>query len=390
MSVTYARGFTAGAVACGVKYPDRLDVAVVLSERPCTAAAVYTKNEVVAAPIVVTRRHLAAAKPRAIVVNSGNANACTGVQGERDAGAVCAAVAQRLGLKTNEVAVASTGVIGVRLPLDRIVKGLSALALSPEGGADAARAIMTTDTRPKTATREVTLAGGSVRVGGMAKGAGMIHPDLATLLCFVTTDAAIDAASLQLAVTDAAEHSFNSISVDGDTSTNDTLLVLANGASGVEIGESDGPAFTDALREVCLELARAIVADGEGATKVFEVRVSGARDAREARLAARTIASSNLVKTAVHGADPNWGRVLAAAGRSGARVDDRRASVRIDGQAVYDRGTPCRYDAAALRRALEGNEIVIELDLALGDASAHAWGCDLTAEYVRINSDYTT
>lgn len=376
----------------GSKYgrPDRLDLAVILSERPCAAAALYTTNQVVAAPIVVTRRHLAAARPRAVVVNSGNANACTGAQGERDAEATAAAVAQRFGLRAQEVVVASTGVIGVLLPVARIVAGVARIRLSERSGDDAARAIMTTDTRPKTATRELRLAGGSVRIGGMAKGAGMIHPQLATLLCFVTTDAALDAVPLERALRDAAADSFNAISVDGDTSTNDMLLVLANGASGVAVGGAAEARFAAALREVCVELARAIVADGEGATKVFEVRVSGARTAEEARQAARTIAASNLVKAAVHGADPNWGRVLAAAGRSGARVDDRRASVRIDGQAVYLRGAPATYAAAAVRRALEAREIVIELDLALGDATARAWGCDLTAEYVRINAEYTT
>lgn len=376
----------------GSKYgrPDRLDLAVILSERPCAAAALYTTNQVVAAPIVVTRRHLAAVRPRAVVVNSGNANACTGAQGERDAEATAAAVAKRFGLRAQEVVVASTGVIGVLLPVARIVAGVARIRLSERSGDDAARAIMTTDTRPKTATRELRLAGGSVRIGGMAKGAGMIHPQLATLLCFVTTDAALDAAPLERALRDAAADSFNAISVDGDTSTNDMLLVLANGASGVAVDAAAEARFAAALREVCVELARAIVADGEGATKVFEVRVSGARTAEEARQAARTIAASNLVKAAVHGADPNWGRVLAAAGRSGARVDDRRASVRIDGQAVYLRGAPAAYAAAVVRRALEAREIVIELDLALGDATARAWGCDLTAEYVRINAEYTT
>lgn len=370
--------------------PDRPDLAVIVSERPCAAAALYTTNQVVAAPLVVTRRHLAAARPRAVVVNSGNANACTGEQGERDAAVMAAAVAKRFGLRAEEVVVASTGVIGVPLPVQRVVDGLGRLEVSEGGGADAARAIMTTDTRPKTAARDLRLAAGAVRLGGMAKGAGMIHPQLATLLCFVTTDAAIEPAVLHAALGAAAADSFNAISVDGDTSTNDMLLVLANGASGIAVGGEDEARFAAALREVCVELARAIVADGEGATKVFEVRVSGARSADEARQAARTIAASNLVKSAVHGADPNWGRVLAAAGRSGARVDDRRASVRIDGHAVYLRGAPATYDAAAVRRALEAREIVIELDLALGDASSRAWGCDLTAEYVRINAEYTT
>jgi glutamate N-acetyltransferase/amino-acid N-acetyltransferase len=249
---------------------------------------------------------------------------------------------------------------------------------------------MTTDTRPKVAQREVTLAGGPVRIGGMAKGAGMIHPNMATLLAFVTTDALIDSAALRPMLRSAADESFNAISVDGDTSTNDTLLVLANGASGIRVGTVDGPAFLDALTAVCLDLARAIVADGEGATKVFEVRVSGAASESDARAAARTVTSSSLVKTAIHGADPNWGRILAAAGRSGAKVDAGRASVRIGGLPVYDRGAPRAFDAAAVRALFERPEIAIEIDLGLGEATARAWGTDLSAEYVRINADYTT
>lgn len=392
MSVTFPRGFRAGAIACGVKTgtPERLDVALLVSDTACEAAAAFTTNAVVAAPIHVTRRHLAAARPRAVVVNSGNANACTGEQGERDAEAVAAAAARACGLRTDEVLVASTGVIGVPLPADRIAAGLARLALSANGGDDAARAILTTDTRAKVARRELELAGGTVRLGGMAKGAGMIHPDLATLLVFLTTDAALESNVLRESLREAVEASFNAISVDGDTSTNDTVLLLANGASGARPGEADLGRFATALGELCVELARGIVADAEGATKVFEVRVHGARDAAEARVAARAIASSNLVKAAVHGADPNWGRVLAAAGRSGAWVDDRRATVRVCGHAVFERGAPRAYDAGAVRRGLRDSEILIELDLALGQGAARAWGCDLSAEYVRINADYTT
>jgi glutamate N-acetyltransferase/amino-acid N-acetyltransferase len=249
---------------------------------------------------------------------------------------------------------------------------------------------MTTDTTPKVAQREVALSGGTVRIGGMAKGAGMIHPNMATMLAFVTTDALIDGAALRPMLRSAADDSFNVISVDGDTSTNDTLLLLANGASGLRVGTADGPAFLDALTAVCLELARAIVADGEGATKVFEVRVSGAASEGDARAAARTVTNSNLVKTAVHGADPNWGRILAAAGRSGGKVDAAKASIRIGGIAVYADGAPLPFDAAAVRTLFERPEITIELDLGLGEATARAWGSDLSAEYVRINADYTT
>ena len=392
MSVTFATGFTAGAVACGVKsgVPDRLDVALIASASPCVAAALYTTNAVVAAPLLVTRRHLGGARPRGIVVNSGNANACTGEQGERDAETVAAAAARVIGANADEMVVASTGVIGVPLPTERIARSLATVRLARDGGTDAARAILTTDTRVKTSTRELALAGGTVRIGGMAKGAGMIHPNLATMLAFVTTDALVDEATLRAQLADAAAASFNAISVDGDTSTNDMVVVLANGASSVKVGGPEASEFLRALTEVCVELAVAIAADGEGAQKLLQVRVSGARSSDDARSAARTIVSSNLVKTALHGADPNWGRILAAAGRSGASLEERRASVRIAGHSVFERGTPCPFDAATLRRALEQRFVDVELDLGLGADSATAWGCDLSAEYVRINAEYTT
>jgi glutamate N-acetyltransferase/amino-acid N-acetyltransferase len=391
--VTFARGFVAGAVGAGVKHAgtERLDVALIASTAEhCHAAAVFTTNQVIAAPCLVTRKHVAKGHLRGIVVNSGNANACTGPQGEQDAVAMAAKAAATLRVDPYQVAVASTGVIGVPMPMDRILPAIERIVLSEGGWDHASRAIMTTDTKPKVAQREVALSGGTVRIGGMAKGAGMIHPNMATMLAFVTTDALIDSAALRPMLRSAADDSFNAISVDGDTSTNDTLLLLANGASGVRVGTADGPAFLDALTAVCLELARAIVADGEGATKVFEVRVSGAASEGDARAAARTVTNSNLVKTAVHGADPNWGRILAAAGRSGAKVDAARASIRIGGIAVYEDGAPLHFDASAVRTLFERPEIAIELDLGLGEATARAWGSDLSAEYVRINADYTT
>ena len=391
--VTFARGFVAGAVAAGVKHEGttRLDVAVIASTAEhCHAAGVFTTNQVIAAPCLVTKKHVGRGHLRGIVVNSGNANACTGPQGESDAIAMATAAGELLHVDAHEVAVASTGVIGVPMPMDRVGPAIGRVALSEAGWDDASRAIMTTDTRPKVAQREVTLSGGAVRIGGIAKGAGMIHPNMATLLTFVTTDALIDSAALRPMLRSAADDSFNAISVDGDTSTNDTLLVLANGASGVRVGTLDGPAFLDALTAVCLELARAIVADGEGATKVFEVQVTGAASESDARVAARTVTNSNLVKTAIHGADPNWGRILAAAGRSGAKVDAARASIRIGGIAVFEKGSPRTFDGGAVRAVFADPDIVIELDLGLGDATSRAWGSDLSAEYVRINADYTT
>ena len=391
--VTYARGFVAGAVAAGVKHEGatRLDVAVIASTAEhCHAAGVFTTNQVIAAPCIITRKHLGKGHLRGIVVNSGNANACTGPQGERDAVAMASAAAALLQVDPHDVAVASTGVIGVPLPMDRLAPAIGRVALSRAGWDDASHAIMTTDTRPKIAQREVALADGTVRIGGIAKGAGMIHPNMATLLTFITTDAHIDSAALRPMLRDAADDSFNAISVDGDTSTNDTLLLLANGASGVHVGTADGSKFLDALGAVCLDLARAVVADGEGVTKVFEVRVTGAASESDARLAARTITTSNLVKTAIHGADPNWGRILAAAGRSGAKVDAAKATVRIGDQAVFDTGAPRPFDANAVRAIFARPEILIEVDLGIGDSTARTWGTDLSAEYVRINADYTT
>lgn len=390
--VTFAHGFRAGAAMAGVKHgrPKRLDVALIVSERPCAAAAVFTTNQVVAAPCVVTRRHVERGPLRAIVVNSGNANACTGEQGERDAIAMADAAAAVVSCSPYEVAVASTGVIGQRLPVERIAAVLPTIALS-EGGWDAtSRAMMTTDTRPKVTEREMHLSAGTVRIGGVAKGAGMIHPNMATLLAFVTTDAAVETGDLRRIVAHAADTTFNAISVDGDTSTNDTLLVLASGASGVTPKGADLAAFEEGVRTLCAELARMIVADGEGATKVFEVRVRGAASPADARLAARTITNSNLVRTAIHGGDPNWGRVLAAAGRSGARVDDRRASVRIGDLFVYRNGTPLAVADAEVRALFAAPAIEIEVLLGLGDGQATAWGCDLSAEYVRINAEYMT
>jgi glutamate N-acetyltransferase / amino-acid N-acetyltransferase len=382
-------GFRAGATKAGVKtgVADRLDVGVIVSDRPCTAVGVFTTNQVIAAPCVITRRHLETGTLRGIVANSGIANACTGEQGDQAAVDMAKAAAKAFGCTPHEVGVASTGVIGWQLPMDRIGKAIAEIHPSESGFPDFARAIMTTDTKPKQVVAASTTADGrTIRAIGTAKGAGMIHPNMATLLSFVVTDAAIPLEALRAMTRRIADRSFNAISVDGDTSTNDTLLILANGASGV-LAVDDAEALVD---RVCGQLARLIVADGEGVTKVFEVRVSGAASDDDAKKAARTITTSNLVKTAIHGADPNWGRIIAAAGRSGARVDDRKASIRIGALDVFRAGTPVKFDPGALRAAFSEKEIAIELSLGLGSGSAVAWGTDLSAEYVRINADYTT
>jgi glutamate N-acetyltransferase/amino-acid N-acetyltransferase len=385
-------GFTVGVAAAGVKNgtPTRTDVALIVSDRTCTAAGVFTTNQVIAAPCVVTRRHLEQGRLRAIVVNSGNANACTGEQGERHAVMMARAAAQRIGCDPYEVAVASTGVIGVPLPVERIMRAVKDMGLRPGDWIDAAKAIMTTDTKPKSLGAALKLEGGTVHLRGIAKGAGMIHPNMATMLAFVMTDANVAAGELQEIVEDAADESFNLISIDGDTSTNDTFLVLANGASGIEPRGDDLKKFGAEVRGLCERLAREILADGEGVTKVFEVRVSGAASVDDARRAARTITTSSLVKTAIHGADPNWGRIIAAAGRSGAKVDQSKASVYIADLAVFAHGSPRAFDSDEVRRRFEQRELTIGVDLGVGAETARAWGTDLSAEYVRINADYTT
>ncbi len=392
MAVTEApRGFTAGAAKAGVKtgVADRLDVGLIVSDRPCVAAGVFTTNQVIAAPCVLTRQHLEGGTLRGIVANSGIANACTGDEGDRAAIEMAKAAAKAIGCAPNEIGVASTGVIGWQLPVDRIAKAVAEIHPTQGGFDDLSRAIMTTDTKPKIAVADANIGGTTIRALGIAKGSGMIHPNMATLLSFVVTDAEIPLDELRYYTRIAADQSFNSISVDGDTSTNDTLLVLANGAAGRAAGESVSIAGA-LIKRVCQLLARQIVADGEGVTKIFEVRVLGAATADDAKRVARTITTSNLVKTAIHGADPNWGRIIAAAGRAGAKVDDRKTSIRIGSLDVFRMGAPVRFDPEMVRAIFSQKEIAIEVSLGLGDGTATAWGTDLSAEYVRINADYTT
>ncbi len=389
--VTSPGGFLAGAASAGIKHAEakRLDLGILFSEVPCTAAAVFTTNLVKAAPVMLDMRRLKSGKTRAVVVNSGYANACTGQQGMADAIEMTEMTARHTGVATEDVLVASTGVIGARLPMERIRAAIPEVKLSVEGGHDIARAIMTTDTVPK----EVAVKTGDFTIGGMSKGAGMIHPNMATLLCFLTTDAAVDASFLKQALREAADMSFNMVSVDGDNSTNDMVLIMANGmAGGKPITKSSQMAdmFQEALNKVCIYLARANARDGEGATRLIEVNVSGAANIADARLAARTIVSSSLVKTAVHGCDPNWGRVVAAAGRSGAALDADKVELEIGGVRIVKGGEPVPFDKEKVVKILGGEEVTISLNLNLGNAQATAWGCDLSAEYVKINAEYTT
>ena len=394
-TITSPEGFLAGAGYCGIKTRNNsaLDLAILFSEVPCVAAGVFTTNKVKAAPVIVSQNRLAAGMAQAVVVNSGCANACTGGRGLADCAEMAELTARKLGIPLQAVLVASTGVIGVPLVMERIRSGIEAIALSREGGHRLAKAIMTTDTFPKEIAVSVRIAGKDVTIGGVAKGAGMIHPDMATLLCFITTDAALDATLAQGALRRAVNDSFNMISVDSDTSTNDTVLLLANGLAGnepLQAGTPEAALFQDSLSQVCLYLARCIARDGEGATKLFEVKIEGAVTLREARLAARTITSSPLVKAALHGSDPNWGRIVAALGRSGAEIDPSKIDLYLKELCLLKAGCPMPFDQAEARKTLSEAEVQIRVCLNLGRESATAWGCDLSEEYVTINSAYVT
>ena len=392
-----AAGFRTAATACGLKPSGNLDLGLVWSDAPCSAAGVFTTNRVQAAPVHVCRDTLsaAAARVRGVLYNSGCANAVTGERGLADARRMRALGATAIGAREDEVLVLSTGVIGRFLDMDKLAAGVTVLrsptALTASG--DAARAIMTTDTRAKLASAHAELGGGRVRVAGFAKGAGMIHPNMATMLSVITTDARIDPVRLDRCLRAAVEHSFNRISVDGDMSTNDTVLVLASGAANASVDDASEAAFTHALTDVCASLARQIARDGEGATRLVELRITGAASERMAHRVGDSIACSPLVKTAIHGNDPNWGRILAAAGYSGEPIEPERVrlwfgdSVTVQ---LLDRGLPLPFEAVEASALLKQDPAVITLDLGLGEHSATVWTCDLSAEYVRVNADYTT
>jgi glutamate N-acetyltransferase/amino-acid N-acetyltransferase len=392
--ITAPRGFRAAGVHCGIKASNR-DLALVVSDSPASAVGLFTTNQAQAAPVTISRQHLDATGgiARAIVVNSGCANACTGHAGLTVAHMMAAETARAIDCVAEEVLVASTGVIGVQLDPRTVADGIIAAAehLAADGHADAAEAIMTTDVAPKAYAVEVDGPSGRFRVGGMAKGAGMIEPNMATMLAFVTCDAQMSPALLRRAVVEACDDTFNAITVDGDSSTNDTLFALANGASGTEVDASSYDTLVEGLRAVCLPLAKMIVSGGEGATKLVEVRVTGARTVEEARRAARTIANSLLVKTAVHGGDPNWGRLLAAAGRAGVDFSLQGARVAIGPTVLFEDGRPFDERAGEAAEYLKSRDIRLTVDVgAGGQADATIWTCDLSAEYVRINGEYRT
>ncbi len=394
-TVTSPQGFVAGATYAGIKKKAEhsLDLGILFSEAPCVTAALFTSNKIKSAPVVVCQEKLRKGRAVALVVNSGCANVSNGEQGLADAAEMAALAANAIGVPDEDVLVASTGVIGQPLPLKLIKVGINQIVLSKDGGHELAKAIMTTDTVPKETAIAVRVGDSNFIIGGVAKGSGMIHPDLATMLCFLTTDATVELDFLRSALRKAVDISFNMISVDGDTSPSDMVLMMANGLAGdesISAGSGYADTFQQALDQVCIYLAKSIARDGEGATKLIEVTVNGAINDAEAKLAAKTIISSSLVKTAVHGADPNWGRIIAAAGRSGVELVESKIDLYIGDISVVKGGRPLPFSEQSVVRVFKQSEVPISLHLNLGTGSATAWGCDLSEEYVTINSKYMT
>ena len=394
-TVTAARGFLAGATYAGLKTyaEDKLDLGLILSEAPCTASGVFTTSTIRSPSVTVSQEHIARGPVRGLVVNAGIANTCVGEQGYTDAKEMASLAARHLGVQPEEVLVCSTGIIGVELPISLIRTGLAEIGLSTDGGHALARAMMTTDTRPKEFAVTFEVDGRQVHIGGVTKGSGMIHPNMATMLAFVTTDAAVEPDFLKATLREVADSSFNMLTVDGDSSTNDTLLVLANGLADnrpIAAGSAGADIFKEAFSEVCVHLTKEMARDGEGASRLIVVEVLGARDTADARKAARTVASSSLVKSAVYGADPNWGRVMMALGRSGAAAEETKVDLYINGVCIMQEGKPIPFHRDAVVALMRGPEVTFRLNLNLGEGEAIAWGCDLTEEYVIINSAYST
>lgn len=393
--VTFAKGFTAAGVKAGIKKSGNLDVAVIYTKTQAVVAGTFTQNKVAAAPVYVSKEVVATGTAHAIVANAGCANACTGQQGLDDAHKMAQIAADELDVNADDVIVGSTGVIGVNLPMDKLEAGIKdAVAnLSVDGSDNAGRAIITTDTHSKSVTCEFELSGKTVRMGAIAKGSGMIRPNMATMLCYITTDIAIDQALLQKAVSGCVEKSFNMISVDGDMSTNDMVIVLANGeANNTKITEenADYQIFFDKLMMLCTELAKQIAADGEGASKFLTINVKGAKSFADAKTVGMAIANSPLVKTAFFGEDPNWGRVICAVGYSGADMVPEKTVVKFGGITIFANGTGATYDEKALAHVMKEKDIVIDIELNMGQEDATVWSCDLSYEYVKINGEYHT
>ena len=393
-SVTSPKGFIAGATYAGIRAyaPGKVDLGILFSELPTTAAGTYTTNKVLSPSVTVTKESVASGASRGVIVNSGCANCAVGDQGYKDAQEMALLAAKAFGVDSHQMAVSSTGIIGVELPMGLIRNSVGKIEASHDGGHHFARSILTTDT----VTKEIAVSFISndivVTLGGCAKGSGMIHPNMATMLAYITTDAQVHPEFLQDALTEVVDASFNMIDIDGDTSTNDTVLLLANGASGVTVtkGTPDGETFTAALLEICTYLAREMVKDGEGATKLIEVTVQGADSLKDARRAARAIASSILVKTAIHGNDPNWGRIMMALGKSGAELVEKNIALYINDICIMEGGLPIPVFRESLIASMQGTEIRILANLNLGSDTAIAWGCNMSEEFVTFNSAYTT
>ena len=393
--VTFPQGFKAAGVKAGIKKSGNLDVAVIYTEKEAAVAGTFTQNAVAAAPVYVSKRVVSTGSAHAITANAGCANACTGEQGMQDAEQMAAITAKALGCKADDVLVASTGVIGVNLPRDKMEAGIqhAVSELSETGSELAGNAIITTDTYSKACSTEVEIGGKKVRFGAIAKGSGMIQPNMATMLCFITTDAAIDSKLLQAALSDIVETSFNMISIDGDMSTNDMAIVLANGAAGnakIMAKNDDYAVFYAALKSICEGLAQRIASDGEGATKFLTVNVRGTKTFADAKTIAMSVAKSPLVKTAFFGEDPNWGRVICAVGYAGIPMDPQKTVVKFGGIPVYANGVGAAFDEEALRRVMAEHDIVIDIEMGLGEEEATVWSCDFSYEYVKINGEYHT
>ena len=393
--VTFPKGFKAAGVKAGIKKSGNLDLALIYTEKEAAVAGVFTKNAVAAAPVIVSREVVKGGKAHAIVANAGCANACTGETGLANARKMAALAAAEVGCASDEVLVGSTGIIGVNLPMDKLEAGIKAAAaeLSEDGSKNAGNAIITTDTYSKACSCEVEIGGQAVRFGAIAKGSGMIHPNMATMLCYITTDANISSQLMQKALSEIVEVSFNMISVDGDMSTNDTVLVLANGASGaaeITDGSPEYDKFYATLKEICQELSKRIAADGEGATKFLTINVSGTKTFEDAKTVAMSIAKSPLVKTAFFGEDPNWGRVICAVGYAGIPMVPEKTVIKFGGVPVYANGLGAEFNEDDIHKVMAEHDIVIDVEMGMGDAKATVWSCDFSYEYVKINGEYHT
>ena len=393
--VCYPQGFTAAGVRAGIKKNGNLDVAVIYTQKEAAVAGVFTKNLVAAAPVHLSKIVVGTGTAHAVVANAGCANACTGEQGIRDAEKMATVAADELNCRADDVIVASTGIIGANLPMDKMEAGIrdAVKNLSRSGSVNAGNAIITTDTYSKSCATEVEIGGVEVRFGAIAKGSGMIRPDMATMLCFITTDADIDQKLLQAALRDATEVSFNCMTVDGDMSTNDSVVVLANGAAGnkkiVERGD-DYEKFFATLKNICVELAKKIAADGEGASKFLTINVTGAESFADAKKIGMSVANSPLVKTAFFGQDANPGRTICAIGYSGVKILPEKISIKFGGLTVYDKGLVTKFDADAMKKVLTEHDIVVDIELGLGNAAATVYTCDLTYRYVAVNAEYSS